>query len=74
VAAKLLGSEHLPDGFSRRFLAMVSAPEAGLVYVSYTIYVPYALNNICCKLLIFWIIGNILTGNAIYKSFNEVGP
>jgi hypothetical protein len=24
VAAKLLGSEHLPDGFSRRFWAMMS--------------------------------------------------
>jgi hypothetical protein len=37
VAAKLLGCEHLPDGFSRRFLAMVSAPELGLVWQNYTI-------------------------------------
>lgn len=37
VAAKLLACEHLPDGFSRRFLAMVSASDVGIVWQNYTI-------------------------------------
>lgn len=37
VAAKLLACEHLPDGFSRQFLAMVSNPDVGLVWQNYTI-------------------------------------
>ncbi|MDR2429826.1 MAG: hypothetical protein LBD14_02830 [Puniceicoccales bacterium] len=37
VAAKLLACEYLPDGFSRRFLAMASAPGVGLVWQNYTI-------------------------------------
>jgi HEAT repeat protein len=37
VAMKLLECTHLPDGFSRRFLAMVSVPELGLMWQNYTI-------------------------------------
>jgi hypothetical protein len=37
VAAKLLPCEHFPDGFSRRFLSMLSNPNVGLVWQNYMI-------------------------------------